>query len=237
MSFFKDLAPVDGVQEAKDTLGGGYQVLPSGVYNATIKAAYAGEAKSGAKSISFIFDVDGQEINETMYITSGTAKGGKTYYVAKDGTKHYLPSFLTAQSIGLLSAGKDIHQLTAEDKIIELYDWDSKGKVKTKVKMFTDLLGKPVKLGLLHRREFKRVKNDAGEYVNGTDTRDFNTVDKVFRAKDDMTVAEIRAKADEATFIKDWTNKWEGNVDDKTGGATPAKSQSQATPLENDPFA
>ena len=237
MSFFKDLTPVDGVEEAKDSLGGSYSVLASGIYNAIIKAAYASEAKSGAKAINFIFDIDGQEVTETMYVTSGLSKGQKTYY-EKDGKKYYLPSFLTAQSIGLLGAGKDLHQLNEEDKIIELYDWEIRGKKKTKVKMFTDLLGKEIKLGLLHRREFKNKKNDEGIYVPSTDVRDYNTVDKAFRVKDNLTVAEVRAKAEEATFIKEWNEKWSGNIDDKTGGKAPTTtSENKVAQIENDPFA
>lgn len=237
MSFFKDLSPVEGIEEAKDTLGSSYSVLASNVYEAVIKVAYASESKGGAKAINFIFDIDGKEVSETIYVTSGKAKGQKTYY-EKDGKKYHLPGFLVAQSIALLSAGKDIHQLSDEDKIIELYDFESRGKKKTKVKMFTDLLGKKVKLGLLQRREFKNKKNDAGEYVPTTDVRDYNTVDKAFRVKDDMTVAEVRAKAEEAVFIKEWTTKWEGNIDDKTNGKTPqSPSESTAEPIENDPFA
>lgn len=237
MSFFN--LETDGMEQAKDILGG-YSVLPSGIYEATIKAAYAGESKGGAKNISFILDIDGREHSETIYITSGKEKGCKPYYMDKDNKKQPLPGYVTAQAIGLLSAGKDLNQLSAEDKIIEIYDWEIKDKKKTKVNMFMDLLNKKIKVGLIHRKQFKQTKGDDGKYHPTTDIREFNEIDKVFRAKDDKTVAEIRAKAEEASFIQEWKGKWDNKIDDKTGGTSnnTQSNQTASTPaLADDPFA
>lgn len=44
-------------------------------------------------------------------------------------------------------------------------------------------------------------------------------IDKLFRAKDRMTTAEIRAQAEEPSFIETWEQKWAGKTRDKSKGA------------------
>ena len=228
MSFFSDIQTAQ-VEESKDTLGGSFAPLPSGVYEATIKYAYAGESKRGAKSITFGFQVGDKEFNETMYITNAKKQ---TYY-EKDGKKYQMVGYELAESISLLSVGKKLPDLTVADKVIELYDYDTKSKKPTKVNMFTDLIGKDIKLGLHHIKEFKKVKQ-GNEYVNSSDIREYNAVNKAFRVKDDKTVNEIRAKKDNAEFMQEWSNKWTNQVNDKTNGTKPTTQSSTNTNVEID---
>jgi hypothetical protein len=65
----------------------------------------------------------------------------------------------------------------------------------------------------------KTKKNDAGVYEATGETRDENEIDKLFRAKDRMTTAEIRAQADTAGFIDTWDAKFSGIVKMKAKGA------------------
>ena len=52
MSFLSNLSYQDNIAEDKDTLGGGFTILESGVYDATVKYAYLSQAKSGAGAVS-----------------------------------------------------------------------------------------------------------------------------------------------------------------------------------------
>lgn len=225
MSFFSDIEQTNDLEETKDAVGGGsFAPLPSGVYDATIKYAYATESKGGAKGIVFGFDVAGKEHSETLWITG---KNKKTYYV-REGKNYPLIGFELAEAISLLGASKKLVDLKTSEKIIDVYSWEQKAKVKTAVDMFTDLLGKEVKLGLHYVKEFKKVKQ-GNDYVDSDETREHNVINKVFRKKDDKTVNEIRAKKDEAEFIKQWSDKWAGKVYDKTNGKASTSNQSTNT--------
>ena len=153
-------------------------------------------------------------------MTSGTAKGSKNYYEDKNGEKHYLPGFIAANAICLLTVGKEISQLDTETKVINLYSAEAKAEVPTKVEVIMDLLGQEIIAGIIKQTVDKTKKNEAtGQYEATGETRDENEIDKFFRAKDRMTTAEIRAQAEEATFINAWEQKWAGKVKDRAKGA------------------
>ena len=152
-------------------------------------------------------------------MTSGTAKGGKNYY-EKDGEKFYLPGFITANSLALLTLGKEIGQLETEPKVINLYSSEAKAEVPTKVDMFTDLLGMDIIAGIIRQTVDKNVKDGAGNYVPSGETRDENEIDKFFRMRDRRTTAEIRAQADKAVFVDTWAEKWTAKVRNKAKAAS-----------------
>jgi hypothetical protein len=55
--------------------------LMSDIYNMIIKYAYAIKSKGGAMGITVVLNTtDGKEVKATEYITSGDAKGNKTYF-------------------------------------------------------------------------------------------------------------------------------------------------------------
>lgn len=239
MTFFSDVKSTDNLEEVKDSVGASYAPLPSGVYDATIKYAYTGEAKSGAKNITFGFDIDGREYTETLYVTN---KKKETFYT-KEGKNYPLPSFTTANDISRLALkGKQITSLTTQEKILELYDYESRGKKKTAVDVFTDLMGKTVKLGIKQVKAFKQVKDQSGNYVDSDEIRESNAIDKVFHADNNKTVNELLAKKESAEFITEWKTKWENSVDDKTKGKTPkvtsstSTNQAQDTSIDDDVF-
>lgn len=238
MSFFADVKQADTLEETKDYVGGSYAPLPSGVYDASIKYAYTGESRNGAKSITFAFDIDGRELTETFYVTN---RNKQTYYT-KDGKNYPLPAYTTVNDISRLALkGKQITELTTSKKVLELYDWESRGKKKTAVDVFTDLIGQSITLGIKQVKDFKQVKDASGNYVNGTDIREYNSIDKAFHPSHKKTVNELLAKKDTASFIDEWRNKWDNTTDDKTGGAvsnnqTQTTTQTQTADIDDDVF-
>lgn len=219
------------IANEKDSVGFGGP-LESNAYLLTVATAYVTKAASGALGLVCNFKTeDNRDLRQTFWMTSGTAKGAKNYY-EKDGEKHYLPGFLQAQSLALLTCGKEISQLDTEQKVINVYSSDAKAEVPTKVDMVVDLLGKQIIAGVIKQTVDKTVKNDAGEYVPNGETRDENEIDKLFRAKDKMTTAEIRAQAEAPAFYDTWVSKWQGNTRNRakaagsagTAGAPAAKA-------------
>jgi hypothetical protein len=227
MSMLKNLTTDETISNETDRLGGG-GVLESNLYPATIKLAYLTVAGSGALGLAVNAKTsEGREIRETMWVTSGTEKGGKNYY-EKDGQKHYLQGFLIGNSLALLATGKELADLDTEEKVIKLYSKDAGGEVPTKVQVVTDLLDKEILLGVIKELSDKSVKGDDGKYHPTGETRDQNVIDKVFRASDKKTTAEIRAQAEEATFYQAWADKWAGKVRDKSTSKSGASGSAGA---------
>lgn len=221
MSLLKSLTTDTSIAQERDSVGNSGP-LDSGLHLCTIALAYITKSAGGA--IGLVLHAKNEaarEIRQTLWMTSGTAKGGKNFY-EKDGEKHYLPGFLLANSLALLTIGKELSEVDTEIKVVNVYSPDAKAEVPTKVEMVVDLLGKEILIGLIKQTVDKTQKNDAGVYVATGETRDENEIDKLFRARDRKTVTEIRAQAEEAAFVATWEAKWAGHVRNKAKGAAVA---------------
>ena len=220
MSLLANLTSDDSIAAEKDSVGSG-GVHASGLYPSTISIAYLSKSDGGALALNLVAkSASGQDIKGQLWMTSGTAKGCKNYY-EKDGVKNYLPGYLLGNSLALLAAAKEISQMDTEQKVINLYSKEAKAEVPTKVDMLVELLGKDIIIGLIKQTVDKTKKNETtGAYESTGETREENEIDKFFRARDNMTTAEIRAGATEATFIKTWGDKWTDKVRNKASAAS-----------------
>lgn len=184
-----------GMEAAKDVLGGGFEPLPSGVYNGKVKAAYAGKSDSGAQSMTIVLALEnGREYRETIYVTSGTAKGGKNTYVDKEGKTQGLPGFITVNDLAMMTTGKELNDQTFEQKVQKIWDKDAKQELPQNVLMAVDMLDRDVCVAILETIEPKQVKGNApGEYVDDPNggTRSVNSIAKVFHPVSGHTVSEL----------------------------------------------
>lgn len=220
MSLLSNLSTDEKIASEKDSVGGGSYLLESGCYNASVAMAYITKSKGGALGLVLTLKTtEGKEVRQTLWMTSGTDKGCKNYY-EKDGEKFYLPGFNHANSLALLTVGKEISQLDTETKVVNVYSPEAKAEVPTKVEVVMDLLGKDIIVGVIKQIVDKNVKDASGAYVPSGETREENEIDKLFRARDRMTTAEIRAQATEAKFIDTWIEKWAGKTRDKSKGTS-----------------
>ena len=223
MSLLAQLSTDNSIQDETDNLGGGRPILESGAYKCTLQYAYIGTADSGAISLVTKFKTDSDvEFTQTFWMTSGTAKGCKNYYEDKSGQKKYLPGFQAANSLALLTTGKEISALDTETKVIKLWNKELKAEAPTKVEMIMDMVGKEIIAGVIKQTVDKTTKDGNGNYVPTGETRDENEVDKFFRARDGKTTTEIRNQAEEATFLDLWKNKNTGVTKNKAKGASGA---------------
>lgn len=243
MSLLSTLTSDESIANEKDSVGGG-GVLESNIYPAKVTLAYVTKSNGGAIGLVFAAKTtEGRDIKQTLWMTSGTEKGCKNYY-EKDGQKNYLPGFLAANALALLTTGKEVSELETETKVVNVYNSDAKAEVPTKVEMIMDLLGKDILIGLIKQTVNKTKKDEVtGVYLPTGETRDENEIDKFFRASDRKTTAEIRAQAEEAKFADTWLQKWEGKVKDKSSktaatgtpgaprAAAPAAAKKPATSL------
>lgn len=216
MSLLKAIKTDSNVKgEEKDSLGGG-GLLDSDAYLFTIEAAYVIKSEGGAMGISLqLKNEEGRTLRTTEYITN---KKGENFY-EKEGQKSFLPGYNKMTSLTLLAIGKELSELDTEEKVIKAWNFEAKAEVPTKVQMITDLVGKQIYGGVLKQTVDKNAKADDGTYKPTGETRDENVIDKFFRARDKMTVAEIRAEAEKAEFFDKWVEANKGKVVNRAKGA------------------
>lgn len=230
MSLFSGMTS-EGLEESEDRLGG-YSVYPSNIYNATVKMAYAGKAASGAHFIHFEFDLgSNQTYREVCYFTN---KKGENFWINEAKKKVPLPGFTMVEDICLLTTDEPLAAQATEDKMVKVYDADSKKELPKSVPVLMGLIGKPISLGILKQLESKNAKNAAGEYVPTGDTRDTNIIDKAFHTDSKLTVVEARAGKDAGEFWEKWLEKNKDVVRDRrakgTGGVTGGPGRPTAGP-------
>lgn len=203
----------DGLEETEDRLGG-YQPLETDAYPATIKVAYAGQAQSGAKSVTILADINGQEYRETVYVTN---KKGENFFLNKqDETKKVpLPGYTTINDICLVTTEKNLADLATEDKVVNIYDSEAKREVPKSVPVLVDLIGKAVILGITKNLENKSDKQSDGSYVPNAETRETNSIAKVFHSPSKMTVVEAREGLTSAVFHDSWVERNKGKTSDR----------------------
>ncbi len=219
----------NGMEEAQDRLGGGFQARASGAYDFKIKAFFAGQADSGARNVSIIVEDGSGEYRETIYVTN---KAGENWFLNKDDKtkKVPLPGFTTIDDICQVTVGKSLADLTWEEKVIKLYDYDAKKEVPKSVFMAVELLGQPVTLGLIQTLKNKGIQQADGTYKDGPEERTEVNVNKVFHTESKMTTAEARAGKEQAEFYEAWVARNKDIVIDKrtikdgAGGSPVAKS-------------
>lgn len=219
MGLFKNLG-TDGLEEKEDRVGGGAGwVVDTDVYEMTIKMAYAGKSAGGAQFVAFTFaQEDGKEYSETFYVTSKT---GQNYFMAKDkdgketGKKRALPGFDHVNDICLVTTDKPLSEQNDEEKTVKVYDADAKGQIPKAVPVLVELLGQKIWLAIYKRLENKNAKNGNGEYEATADTRDTNTVEKVFHFPTMLTVKEATDGRAEPAFFPAWVESHKGKIADK----------------------
>lgn len=200
------------VEQSKDTLGGGFKLLDSDIYLANIKSAYLTHTKKGGINVNVELDIDGHNHTETFFVMN---ENNETFYTAKDGTKHHYAGYSHANDIALFAVQKELSALKDEPKVLELYNYEQKAKVPTKVPTLTELIGKQVKVAILKEIVNKKVQQ-GNEWVASDETKEVNTLVKVFSPKDGRTSNEVLAKQENAEFVNKWLEKYKGVTKDST---------------------
>jgi len=199
----------EGVEQNEDFVPGGDFNLDTDIYPMVVDMAYFGESKGGAMNVTARFkEVDGKRTHqEVFYVTSGKAKGQKNTYTAKNGTVRLLPGMESMNQLSVITTGKKISQLTPEEKVVAIYNYEAKKELPTKVAAITEMIGQEVQVAIVRKRENKRVKV-GNDYVPSADERVFNEATK-FLHTDGHTVAEKLAEDPDTA----WKTKWKNDFD------------------------
>lgn len=209
MSLFGNVTRNDNVEPETDSLGG-FSRLESGVYDFVVEMAYAVEAQSGAKGLFLqLMGGTGQPLRETLYVTSGTEKGGKNYFTDRNGKDRYLPGFVLANDLCIAITGKELSEQKGAEKEVKVTSWVDNKPVEglEKKQVLLDLIGAKISLGIL------KVLED-GHPVT-TNSRERNSIDKVFVYGSRLTIVEKEAGLTEGVFIDKWVERNAGKTQDK----------------------
>ena len=218
----------NGLEETTDTLGGSF-LLESGAYKATIANAYVSAAKSGALSVTVLYKIDGKDFSETIYVSN---RNGENFYL-KDKKKIPLPGYTLVNDICLITTEKPLAEQETEEKVVKIFDYTAKTEIPTAMPCLTALCGQEIMLGILKKKEYKNKKNDnTGEYEPIDETREYNSISKVFHPELLCTVHEAK-NSKPAEFYPKWVEKNEGVTVDLTKGKTPKASGSAPLPFGN----
>ena len=210
----------DGLEAVTDRVGGDFS-FDTDVYKAKVKVAYLGKSAKGANFLGLTFLMpDGREYNEDVYFTN--KEGDNFYVVKKDGKptdkKAPLPGFTLVNDLLLVTTGKPLSELTADDveeRVIKLYDRTEKKEMPTKVNMVAILLNTEVGIAVQKSEETQMEKDSDGFYTIPTDkTRFTNNIEKMLVPDTLHTVTEA-TNGNNAEWATKWVEKNKGVIRDK----------------------
>lgn len=173
-----------------DFIGGGGP-LDTDIYMAKIKTAFIGKAaNSEAKNVTLLLDVNGREVRSQIWVSN--KNGDVTYKDKTTKEDRNLPGFNQINSLCLLVTGKSLGQMTIEDKVVKLYDFEAKKELPQSVECLTELHGESINVAIQRQTVDKTAKNDAtGDYEPTGETRDQNEIVKFFAADKLVTISEV----------------------------------------------
>jgi hypothetical protein len=222
MGLFENI-DTGNAKRSEDRVGGGFQPLETGVYSATIKMAYAGQApNSPAQNVTVILDIDGKEVSETIYYTN---KNKEAFYIDKKTKEQMkLPGYMTLDDICLFATETPLIEQDTDTKVVKVYDPNERKEVNTEVPALVDLIGKEIQMALSRVVEFKRKQVD-GAYVTTDETRTYNTIEKVMHPETGRTINEYQNEVTEPVYRTEFIERRAGKDKDLTKRGPGAKSE------------
>lgn len=203
----------EGLEEAQDRVGG-FQPHETDIYKGTIMMAYALKSTGGAQGVYLTVALEnGKEYRETLWVTN---KKGENFYLNKnDNTKKVpLPGFTVMNDICLVTTEKPLNQQNDEEKVVKVWDSETRSEQPKSVPVLVDLLGKELSVAIGNTLENKTMKQ-GNDYVVIADTRNVNTIEKVFHEPTKLTVTEGKNGKTEGEFYQTWLDRNKGVVRDK----------------------
>jgi len=238
MGLFDSVDQSVQVEVEEETLASGGLVKDTGAYDFIVEMAYGGVSKGGAYFIDVKLKTEnGQRMNVKEYITSGTEKGVRPYYIDKDGKQKALPGYSKMNALDILLTGNTAQYPATETKTIPLYNYDAEKDVPTQVEVVTGWIGKPI-TGLVRcAREFKRAQNEKKQWVDTTETKEVAEVIHFVDSVTGQTRSE-KMTGKEAAVKPQFDTKYDSNyVLDRTKGKGKKPAAAAAAPEVGDsPF-
>ena len=225
MSLF-GTGPTGKVEAEKDF---SKRTVDTGIYGATIKMIFAGQAKSGARFVTLQLKLaNGKDYSETIYLSN---KEGKNTY-EKDGKEYFLPGYLLVNNMALMATNKGLFELAAdvETRTVKLYDFDVNKEVAQDVPAVVPLIGKQILIAIQEEEYAKTKLNDSTKKYEPTGEYGIkNVIVKVYDPETKQTAVEIR-DSNPAAQHDAWLEANAGKLKVVERTAAPANQKSAPTP-------
>ena len=229
MNLFSGLGRDASIKDDERDSVGGSRILESDVYTFKVDVAFMSVATSEAVALNLHLtdEATDKQLRTQLWVKSGKLKGGKNTSTNSNGDVRYLPGFLAADALCLLTLGETLadQEKYMKKLAVKVYDFDEKKDVSKQVDAIDTLTGVTIKAGVIKRIVDINEKDDNGNWVPSGRTREVNEIDKFFRESDNFTVPEIKSQADAADFIDTWLAKWKGKEDNRAKGAVEGANQ------------
>ena len=176
-------------------------VLDTGIYQGVVKYIYFTKTARGGDCANAVIDINGLTHTFPMYITYADTK---TPTKKVNGKTSVIPGYVQLNSLYYCACGKTVDQASQEQKSIMIYDWKSRKEVPTLVDCITDVMGKPIVVGIKKVNKHKQAKVN-GVYTPTTDTYFTNEVDRYYTV--DGYLASEKASGNDPTYIESFKAK------------------------------
>jgi hypothetical protein len=198
-------------EESGDVLpSAGFGPLDTGLYKMGITLAYLSESKNGAHGLNLHLknaDGSGPVVRQTLWMTSGKAKGQRNSYVDDNGVKHKLPGMEQADNLHALLTGVMLIDADSDEKTVKLWNPATSKEENTPVTIIKGLMNQPVLIGLHKNRDNKMILDKVtNKYVPDPSGKDrvYNEINKFFDADTGLTYAEKKAKTTDPAYLAKW---------------------------------
>jgi len=224
-----NLSMPEGVKIEELSSGGGSFLWETGIYDCVVDMAYFDVSKGGARSLNVtMIDANGKKLKQTFYVTN--RKGEVTYMNAK-GEKRPLPGFSAATNLCITAINEDLGAVDsgAEDKMVNVYNFDKKKEVPTEKSVATKILGKKVKVAVFKQKVNKRADNGSGTWVDTAETKEENEIKDFYFSDSALTVAEKAKGIEEAIMSVKWAERNTGKLINRSKEIEGSTTTSTAT--------
>ena len=150
-------------KKAKSVDRGAFRKQLVGNHKATITSNYFWIADSGAKMMTFTFDVDGSEHKEMFCLFSGDKTNNRNYWVnQKTKEETLLPGYEIVDAIcrNILKKGVESIESLFKEKKVNVYNSRKGKEVPTSVPVLTKLIGAEVVLNFKRQAQDIPLKNN-----------------------------------------------------------------------------
>lgn len=176
-------------------------VLDTGLYQAMLKAVYLDTTKGGTPVANAVVEINGLTKTFPMYIAY---KDTKKPVKVVNGQRQVIPGYKQLNSLAYCATGLTIDALTQEEKVIKVYDWNTRKEEPQTVLAFSELMGKQIAVGIKKVEKHKTAKVN-GQYLPTTETYFTNEIDRYYTP--DGLLAQEKATGSEAKYAVKWKEK------------------------------
>lgn len=206
----------DGIEEAQDRVGG-FTLLESGIYLATVKSIYGITSAGGAQGIHVELELEGgRGYREDIYVTN---RNGENFFTdQQSGKKNFLPGFILADDLAQLTVGSDLSDAVWEDRTWEVYDRTEGKAIPKAMPTLVDAIGTQVYVAIAKKDKPQTVYDKDTKTSTATgEVEQENLIQKFMHPEMKITVNEARYAMEkgqdpEAKFFDEWDKQWTGNV-------------------------